>query len=264
MAVGSSTTERARSVLEHFDRYSASGRWSALYAGEDGKTYHFHTRRRRVLELLPDRLGDVLDVGCGPGVMVDSVLERGGTFLGVDVSSEMVKEGSEKYAGREGVRFKIDDIEKLDLPSSSFDQVICMGVIEYLATPDRAFAEMFRVLRPGGVACVTIPRRWHIDTFALAATAPGRALARAFGATASDRLPRLRMQADELDSAARGAGFEVDGGSHYHFTPLPYPFTRLAPRFSMRANLPFEALHASRRPLSTFLSHGYIGRYRRA
>src|SRR5690606_23222060 len=64
-----STNDRARAVVDHFDGYSSSGFWSALYASENGKTYHFHTRRRRILELLPERLGDVLDVGCGPGVM---------------------------------------------------------------------------------------------------------------------------------------------------------------------------------------------------
>jgi SAM-dependent methyltransferase len=259
-----SISDRASNVLRHFDRYSASGNWSAHYANEDGKTYHFFTRRRRVMELLPEHLGDVLDIGCGPGIMVEAVLERGGTFLGADVSPEMVKEGTAAFAGRAGVKFKIDDIENLDLADASFDQIICMGVIEYLASPDRAFSELLRVLRPGGVACVTIPRRWHIDDVAIKATAPGRALMRALGVTGSDTLPRLRMQADELDAVADRAGFLVDGGSHYHFTPVPYPFTRFAPRLAMRANLPFEALHASRGAVPTFFSHGYVGRYRKA
>ena len=79
-------------VVEHFDRLSATGDWSRLYEVADGFTYHFHVRRARVLELLPARLGRVVDVGCGPGVMVEAVLSRGGTFDGVDLSPDMVAE----------------------------------------------------------------------------------------------------------------------------------------------------------------------------
>jgi len=78
-------------VVEHFDALSATGKWSALYSQLDGTTYRFRIRWERVLELIPKKLGDVLDVGCGPGVMVDAVLERGGTFTGVDLSPEMIK-----------------------------------------------------------------------------------------------------------------------------------------------------------------------------
>src|SRR4051794_39698324 len=92
-------------VIEHFNKLSSSGKWSQLYGQLDGSNYHFQVRRRRVLELLPEGLGDVLDVGCGPGVMVESVKERGGTFLGIDISPAMVKEAREKYATLPNVSF---------------------------------------------------------------------------------------------------------------------------------------------------------------
>src|SRR5436309_2667235 len=84
-------------VLEHFDRLSTTGQWSHLYEVTDGLTYAFHVRRRRVLELLPERLGRVADLGCGPGVMVEAVLARGGTFDGVDLSAEMVAEAQQRF-----------------------------------------------------------------------------------------------------------------------------------------------------------------------
>ena len=64
-------TQHTHAVIERFDQLSATGDWSRFYAVADGRTYHLHIRRLRVLELLPPRLGRVVDLGCGPGVMVD-------------------------------------------------------------------------------------------------------------------------------------------------------------------------------------------------
>jgi 2-polyprenyl-3-methyl-5-hydroxy-6-metoxy-1,4-benzoquinol methylase len=251
-----------KAVVEHFDRMSTTGDWTRLYEAPDGFNYHFQVRRNRVLELLPDRLGRVLDIGCGPGVMVEAVLSRGGTFEGVDLSPEMVREASDRFAS-EGVSFSEGSIEALQQESDAYDQVICMAVIEYLDTPDKAFSEIARVLRPGGTAIVTVPKRWHVDRVTIAATFPARALAKAMGATGTDKLKRLRLQPDELDRSAQAAGLIPDGGAQYHFTPLPYPLPRLLPSACMRMNRPFERLFKTRSALPSFLAHGYVGRYRK-
>lgn len=260
---GSASTHNLAPVIEHFNRLSTTRDWSRLYAVADGVTYHFHVRRSRVLELLPERLGRVADVGCGPGVMVEAVLERGGAFDGIDLSPEMVREAEERFAGRDKVSFKVGNIEALDAPGEAYDQVICMAVIEYLRAPERALAEIARILRPGGIAIITVPKRWHIDRLTVAVTTPIRALARALGAGSADHLPRLCPQPGELDAAARCAGLVPDGGAQYHFTPLPYPLTRVAPRLCMRLNAPFERLYTTRSALLSFLAHGYVGRYRK-
>jgi SAM-dependent methyltransferase len=254
----------ATPVVEHFDSLSRSGEWSRLYEQLDAVSYHAHIRRRRVLELMPAQLGHVIDVGCGPGVMVDAVLARGGTFQGIDLSREMVAEAREGFGDRDGVTFDEGDIEALDVPDGDCDQVICMGVVEYLTAPDRALAEMARILRPGGTAIVTVPKRRHIDLLTIRALAPLRAVARRAGVPGSDRLPRLRMQPGELDRAAAAAGLVPDGGAQYHYTPLPYPSNRLAPALTMRLNLPFERWHAERDRVRSFFAHGYVGRYRKS
>jgi SAM-dependent methyltransferase len=252
-----------RAVVTHFDHLATSGDWSRLYATADGRTYHFHVRRMRVLELLPNRLARVADIGCGPGVMVEAVLARGGTFTGVDASPEMIRETMEKYGTRPGVNLQLGNIEQLPLPDGSFDQAICMAVLEYLSSPDRALAEIARILRPGGTALITIPKRWHIDRCTVAIASPIRWAARSFGCGTADGLPRLRLQPNELDAAARKAGLTPDGGSQYHYTPLPYPLPRLAPSFSMKLNIEYERWHATRDVLRSFFAHGFIGRYRK-
>ncbi|MEW6130587.1 MAG: class I SAM-dependent methyltransferase [Acidobacteriota bacterium] len=262
MAIDSSTQHK-EAVIEHFDCLSSTGHWSHLYEVKDGLTYHFHVRRQRVLELLPRRLGRVADVGCGPGVMVQYVLERGGTFEGVDLSPEMIREAKEKYTHLEGVSFQEGSIEELKLPSAAYDQVICMAVIEYLKTPDRALAEIARIMRPDAIAVITVPKRVHIDKLMINITTPFRALFRALGAEGADTLPRLCLQPDELDEAAKRAGLIFERGAQYCFTPIPYPFSRVAPKLSMRLNLPFEKWYTSRKFFNSFFAHGYIGLYRK-
>lgn len=252
-----------RQVVEHFDRLSTSGDWSRLYAQADGRTYHFHVRRARVLDLLPERLGLVLDVGCGSGPMVEPVLARGGRFVGVDVSAEMAREGTVRHAGRAGVTFIVGSSEALPLVSHSCDHVIAMGLIEYLKTASRALAEVARVLVPGGVAVVTVPKRSHINVLTVALATPVRVLGRAAGLGTGDLLPRLRLQPDELDAVAAEAGLVPDGGAQYHYTALPYPFTRAFPGLSMRVNGPLERLSARRDPITSYLASGFVGRYRK-
>jgi len=255
---------QAGAVVEHFDKLSTNRGWSSLYASADGNNYHFHVRRDRVLALLPERLGRVLDVGCGPGVMTEVVLERGGVFHGVDLSPEMIKEGREKFGHLPNVSFAVGNIEAIDAADNSYDQLICMAVTEYLQTTDRALAEIARVLKPGGIAIITTPKRWTVSRVTVAATAPVRLLAKLLGAATADHLPRLRLQPRELDQAARRAGLVPDGGSQYHYTPFAYPLTRVAPGLTMRLNLPFERFHAGRGAFVSFWAHGYVGRYRKA
>jgi 2-polyprenyl-3-methyl-5-hydroxy-6-metoxy-1,4-benzoquinol methylase len=250
-------------VVNHFDQLATSGGWSRLYETADGRTYHFHVRRMRVLELLPEQLGHVADIGCGPGVMVEAVLARGGTYAGIDASPEMIREAKAKYGNRRGVAFQVATIEQLVLPDGGFDQVICMAVLEYLRTPDCALREIARILRPGGTALVTVPKRWHIDMCTVAVASPIRWVARRLGRGTADGLRRLRFQPGELDAAARRANLIPDGGSQYHYTLLPYPLPRLAPSFSMHTNLRYESWHASRGALRSFFAHGFVGRYRK-
>lgn len=259
--MSASASQGNNAVVEHFDRLSASGDWSRLYSVSDGHSYHFQVRRARVLELLPARLGRVLDVGMGPGVLAEAVTQRGGTFEGVDLSPEMVREARERYGRLPGASFRVGNVESIDAADATYDQVIAVAVIEYLKTADRAMSEIARVLKPGGIAIVTVPKPWHIDRVTIGATAPLRGVARLFGAAGADKLPRLRLSPAELDHAAERAGLRPDGGAQYHFTPLPYPLTRLAPGLCMRLNAPFERLAPTRSTAASFLAHGYIGRY---
>jgi ubiquinone/menaquinone biosynthesis C-methylase UbiE len=260
---GADGSDLQKRLVRHFDQEAATGDWSRLYDVADGLSYHFHVRRQRVMELLPSTLGRVADLGCGPGIMVPAILERGGSFVGIDVSPEMIREANAKYQAEPNVSFAVGDIENLDLPDEAFDQVICMGVIEYLEHPQKALAEIGRILRPGGTAVVSVSKRYHTDRLAAPLTAPVRWVARRMGFKGSGQVHRSGMQPRELDYAAALGRMVPEGASHYNFTPLPYPLTRIAPGLTMRVNLPFERWHTTENWLLGSLARGYLGRYRK-
>lgn len=110
-----------------------------------------------VVELAKIKAGDtVLDVGCGTGnltMTAKSAVGKSGKVYGIDAAPEMI-ELAQKKARQEGIEvtFEIGLVEKIPFPNASFDVVINRLMIHHL--PDdlkhQAFAEILRVLKPGG------------------------------------------------------------------------------------------------------------------
>jgi len=157
----------------------------------------------------------------------------------------------------------VGDVENIDLPAASFDLVTAMAVLEYLKSSDKMFEEINRVLRPGGLALIKVPKLRHFDRTIVTVTTPFRKLARFFVEPQSDTLPPYSLQPEMLDAAAEKAGLAVQGGRQYQFTPITYPITRLVPNSCMRVNLACERWAATRNPVLSYFAHGYIGLYKK-
>jgi SAM-dependent methyltransferase len=106
---------------------------------------------RRHLNGLPSGTR-VLDAGCGEGVLVQEFAGRL-RIEGVDANyrSELVREGS---------------VTALPCEDETFDQVLCLDVLEHLPFDEQAaaVAELFRVLKPGGGALVSVPNLAHLQS----------------------------------------------------------------------------------------------------
>jgi SAM-dependent methyltransferase len=106
---------------------------------------------RRHLDRLP---GDarVLDAGCGEGLLVQEYAGRL-RIEGIDANyrSDRVREGS---------------VTALPCEDATFDDVLCLDVLEHLTFGEQptALAELFRVLKPGGVALISVPNLAHLQS----------------------------------------------------------------------------------------------------
>lgn len=102
----------------------------------------------------------VLDLGAGAGLdafVARKIVGDGGRVLGVDFTPEMVAKARANAAklGYDNVAFEHGDIEALPFADSSVDVVISNCVLNLVPDKARAFAEIARVLRPGGHFCVS-------------------------------------------------------------------------------------------------------------
>lgn len=97
----------------------------------------------------------VLDLGAGAGndaFVARSLVGARGRVIGVDMTEEMVERAraNARKLGFENVEFVVGEIEALPVASGAADVVISNCVLNLVPDKARAFAEVFRVLRPGG------------------------------------------------------------------------------------------------------------------
>jgi SAM-dependent methyltransferase len=98
--------------------------------------------------------GNVLDVGCAYGLVLARVPDGLHKF-GIDVSEHAIEEAARRVPDAD---LRIGNAEReLPFPSDFFDVVTCNDVIEHLENPERALANIHRVLKPGGVLYLNTP-----------------------------------------------------------------------------------------------------------
>lgn len=95
----------------------------------------------------------LLDVACGPGYGAGYAVKQGAFAMGVDFAPGMVAEAKKNFPNAE---FHVGDAEALAFKDNVFDAVICAFGLLHFAEPDKAIAEAFRVLRPGGRYVFTV------------------------------------------------------------------------------------------------------------
>jgi len=110
----------------------------------------------------------VLEIGVGLGADHQRFAEAGAILAGVDLTPRAIEMTRRRFENL-GLRsdLKVGDAENLDFPDNSFDVVYSWGVIHHTPDTQGAAHEIFRVLKPGGVAKVMIYHRYSIVGFML-------------------------------------------------------------------------------------------------
>jgi SAM-dependent methyltransferase len=99
----------------------------------------------------------VLEYGCGPGSSAFDLARRGARVVGIDISPVAIEIARER-ARAEGleIEFQAMDAERTTFPDHSFDLIVGGGILHHLDL-DRAYAEIARLLAPGGRAIFIEP-----------------------------------------------------------------------------------------------------------
>jgi SAM-dependent methyltransferase len=97
----------------------------------------------------------VLDLGSGAGIdvfLAAKMVGKTGRAIGVDMTEDMIRRADENKTKLKAVNteFRLGEIENLPVASGSVDRILSNCVINLVPDKRLAFAEMFRVLKPGG------------------------------------------------------------------------------------------------------------------
>jgi SAM-dependent methyltransferase len=130
-----------------------------------------------------------LDVGCGTGALVETILAltAPSEVVGIDPSPAYVAFARDRVTDPR-VRFDVGDAQALQVASATFDAVVAGLVLNFVPEPDKALSEMARVARPGGIVAAYV---WDY--------AEGMQMMRHFWDAAGALDPRAR----ELDEGRR-------------------------------------------------------------
>ena len=94
----------------------------------------------------------ILDIGTGTGFFAILMARLGHRVTGIDLTPAMLEEASATAAGLGlDIDFRQMDAQQLDFPENTFDALVSRNLTWTLPEPEKAYAQWYRVLKPGGV-----------------------------------------------------------------------------------------------------------------
>ena len=141
--------------IAYFD--SVAEKYFQIYNEDTPGGYAFRVRKKRVLELINNSGGNVLDVGCGPGIMVKELIGMGYEYWGMDASLGMIEQCHKNFGQSKRIHFSTGDATALKFPDGFFDLAICMGVIDRIERCELAIKEMMRSIKKDGTFIIAFP-----------------------------------------------------------------------------------------------------------
>jgi 2-polyprenyl-6-hydroxyphenyl methylase / 3-demethylubiquinone-9 3-methyltransferase len=183
----------------------------------------------------------VLDVGCGGGILTDSMARKGADALGIDLASKALKVAQlhALEAATPSVQYREIAVEALAAEQpASFEVVTCMEMLEHVPDPSSVVRACASLVKPGGwVFFSTINRSPKSFLFAIV----GAEYVLKMLPKGTHEYARF-IQPRELAQWCRDAGLQLESTRGMAYNPLTQ-------RYSLTANTSVNYLFACRRPL---------------
>ena len=124
--------------------------WAENYDTVENKTRDLEAKALRE-SVLPAKLLDILEIGCGTGKNTEYLLTKAKKLVGADFSAEMLAQAKEKIKA-ENVEFRQFDLrETWDFAENQFDLITCSLALEHIENIDFVFGQARKVLRANGL-----------------------------------------------------------------------------------------------------------------
>lgn len=160
----------------------------------------------------------VLDVGCGGGILAESMAERGATVTGIDLAKKSLKVAQlHSLESGVSVTYRCVPVEELaeEMPAS-FDVVTCMEMLEHVPDPQSVVRACARLVKPGGQVFFSTLNR-NAKSYLMAVLGAEYVL---------NMLPKGTheygrfLKPSELSRMARNAGLGINNISGMSYNPL--------------------------------------------
>ena len=111
---------------------------------------------------------NVLEIGVGLGSDHQKFAEAGALLCGIDLTQRAIDHTKARLSiFNLKSNLAVGDAENLNFPNNSFDQVFSWGVLHHSPDTPKAISEVWRVLKPDGLASIMIYHKWSIVGFML-------------------------------------------------------------------------------------------------
>ena len=134
------------------------GKFADLWWNPDGAMWTLHAinplRTRFITEHLDVQGRRILDVGCGGGILTETLARLGAHVVGIDLSEALI-EMTRQHAIEQGLEidYRLASIDKMaGSHAAEFDVITCMEFLEHVPEPDKIVATCSGLLKPNGHA----------------------------------------------------------------------------------------------------------------
>jgi SAM-dependent methyltransferase len=168
-----------------------------------------------------------IDVGAGAGRHSYEALRRGADVTAYDMDEVELKAVDDMFGAMAEVgevppggsgQVRVGDILDMPYDDGTFDVVLASEILEHVPQDDRAIAELVRILAPGGILAITVPR-WLPERICWA-------LSDEYHANEGGHI-RI-FKADELQAKVESHGLETTHQDHAHALHAPYWWLKCA------------------------------------
>ena len=140
-------------VISDYNGYD----YKKIFWEDADREYEDQADRMAIRKLLPKRMDKFVDIGGGYGRLAGEYLKRAHKVIIFDYSKTELEQAKEIYGDK--IETRAGDIYKLPFKDDELDGLMMVRVTHHLKDMDKATRELYRVLKPGGVAVIEVANK---------------------------------------------------------------------------------------------------------
>lgn len=135
-----------RKIYDGQDEFFNVGYWFSDTQNQQSACFNL---MEKLLEFIPQKQGNILDVGCGLGATTNYLLKYylPNDVVGINISSQQIEKST---VNTPECKFICMDATQMKFADESFNNIICVEAAFYFDTREKFLKEAWRVLKPGG------------------------------------------------------------------------------------------------------------------